>query len=165
MEKTAGGRSAQQSAAILGRLTCGGMGTLQLCSLGCTECVKRLSSNAREMLQISEASCCQVALAQLQYQLPRLTRMWSHLERQAGGRVRGMGEKQLEVDKRLMRTRIGQLQVLQAASPSGCSQAVSRACFLSLVCALCWTRVEGGALSGPGAVRCGGSTLPRVACA
>ena len=37
--------------------------------------------------------------------------MWSHLERQAGGRVRGMGEKQLEVDKRLMRTRIGQLQV------------------------------------------------------
>ena len=54
---------------------------------------------------------CQVALAQLQYQLPRLTRMWSHLERQAGGRVRGMGEKQLEVDKRLMRTRIGQLQV------------------------------------------------------
>ena len=55
--------------------------------------------------------CKQVALAQLQYQLPRLTRMWSHLERQAGGRVRGMGEKQLEVDKRLMRTRIGQLQV------------------------------------------------------
>ena len=52
----------------------------------------------------------QVSLAQLQYQLPRLTRMWSHLERQAGGRVRGMGEKQLEVDKRLMRTRIGQLQ-------------------------------------------------------
>ena len=52
-----------------------------------------------------------MALAQLQYQLPRLTRMWSHLERQAGGRVRGMGEKQLEVDKRLMRTRIGQLQV------------------------------------------------------
>ena len=62
----------------------------------------------------------QVALAQLQYQLPRLTRMWSHLERQAGGKSRGMGEKQLEVDKRLMRTRIGQLQVATHAY-SACS--------------------------------------------
>ncbi|GMQ08938.1 hypothetical protein CsSME_00052467 [Camellia sinensis var. sinensis] len=37
-------------------------------------------------------------------QLPRLTKMWSHLERQARGRVKGMGEKQIEVDKRILRT-------------------------------------------------------------
>ena len=36
--------------------------------------------------------------------------MWTHLERQAGGRVRGMGEKQIEVDKRILRTRMGQLR-------------------------------------------------------
>ncbi|KAJ6336874.1 hypothetical protein OIU76_006699, partial [Salix suchowensis] len=52
----------------------------------------------------------QVALAQMEYQLPRLTRMWSHLERQAGGRVKGMGEKQIEVDKRILRTQIGVLK-------------------------------------------------------
>ena len=53
----------------------------------------------------------QVEMAQLEYQLPRLTRMWTHLERQAGGaggsgRVKGMGEKQIEIDKRLLRDRI-----------------------------------------------------------
>ncbi|XP_058086924.1 uncharacterized protein LOC131233997 isoform X3 [Magnolia sinica] len=48
----------------------------------------------------------QVALAQMEYQLPRLTKMWTHLERQAGGRVKGMGEKQIEVDKRILRTQI-----------------------------------------------------------
>lgn len=47
-----------------------------------------------------------VALAQMEYQLPRLTRMWSHLERQAGGKVKGMGEKQIEVDKRILRTQV-----------------------------------------------------------
>ncbi|KAI8015966.1 GTPase HflX [Camellia lanceoleosa] len=52
----------------------------------------------------------QVALAQMEYQLPRLTKMWSHLERQAGGRVKGMGEKQIEVDKRILRTQIGVLK-------------------------------------------------------
>ncbi|KAK9269928.1 hypothetical protein L1049_025501 [Liquidambar formosana] len=52
----------------------------------------------------------QVALAQMQYQLPRLTKMWSHLERQAGGQVKGMGEKQIEVDKRILRTQIGVLK-------------------------------------------------------
>eukprot|EP00884_Botryococcus_braunii_P005091 jgi/Botrbrau1/14583/Bobra.0312s0008.2 len=52
----------------------------------------------------------QVELAQCEYQLPRLTRMWTHLERQAGGRVKGMGEKQIEVDKRLLRTRIAALR-------------------------------------------------------
>ncbi|XP_077247994.1 GTP-binding protein, HflX isoform X2 [Tasmannia lanceolata] len=52
----------------------------------------------------------QVALAQMEYQLPRLTKMWSHLERQAGGKVKGMGEKQIEVDKRILRTQIGVLR-------------------------------------------------------
>ncbi|XP_060673501.1 uncharacterized protein LOC107435477 isoform X5 [Ziziphus jujuba] len=48
----------------------------------------------------------QVALAQMEYQLPRLTKMWTHLERQAGGKVKGMGEKQIEVDKRILRTQM-----------------------------------------------------------
>ena len=52
----------------------------------------------------------QVELARTEYQLPRLTRMWQHLERQAGGRVRGMGEKQIEVDRRLLRDRRDQLK-------------------------------------------------------
>jgi GTPase len=53
----------------------------------------------------------QVDLAQSEYQLPRLTRMWSHLERQSGsGRVRGMGEKQIEVDRRLLRERVARLK-------------------------------------------------------
>ncbi|XP_052203285.1 uncharacterized protein LOC127808742 [Diospyros lotus] len=52
----------------------------------------------------------QVSLAQMEYQLPRLTRMWTHLERQAGGKVKGMGEKQIEVDKRILRTQIGALK-------------------------------------------------------
>nr|GLL18161.1 uncharacterized protein LOC109149842 [Ipomoea trifida] len=52
----------------------------------------------------------QVSLAQMEYQLPRLTRMWTHLERQAGGQVKGMGEKQIEVDKRILRTQIGVLK-------------------------------------------------------
>ena len=42
----------------------------------------------------------------MEYQLPRLTRMWTHLERQAGGMVKGMGEKQIEVDKRILRDRV-----------------------------------------------------------
>eukprot|EP00850_Spirogloea_muscicola_P013297 SM000089S23853 [mRNA] locus=s89:564806:569291:+ [translate_table: standard] len=52
----------------------------------------------------------QVELAQTEYQLPRLTRMWTHLERQAGGLSKGMGEKQIEVDKRLLRNRISALK-------------------------------------------------------
>ncbi|KAK2971485.1 hypothetical protein RJ640_020891 [Escallonia rubra] len=51
-----------------------------------------------------------VTLAQMEYQLPRLTKMWTHLERQAGGQVKGMGEKQIEVDKRILRTQIGALK-------------------------------------------------------
>lgn len=53
----------------------------------------------------------QVELAQLQYLMPRLTGQWKHLERQVGGiGVRGPGETQLEVDRRLIRKRIALLQ-------------------------------------------------------
>ena len=54
----------------------------------------------------------QVELAHLQYILPRLTRMWTHLERQMGGigARAGAGETQIEVDRRLIRQRIGKLK-------------------------------------------------------
>jgi GTP-binding protein HflX len=53
----------------------------------------------------------QVELAQLEYTLPRLTRAWTHLERQAGGiGTRGVGETQLELDRRIIRTRIARLK-------------------------------------------------------
>jgi GTP-binding protein HflX len=52
----------------------------------------------------------QVELAQLQYMLPRLTRMWTHLSRIRGGiGLRGPGETQLETDRRLIRNKIGLL--------------------------------------------------------
>ena len=69
----------------------------------------------------------QVELAQLEYRVPRLTRMWTHLARQAGGRVGGMGggvglrgpgETQLETDRREIGRRIahikGQLENVRA---------------------------------------------------
>ncbi len=62
----------------------------------------------------------QVELAQLEYEFPRLRRMWTHLDRTAGGTlggpvgggigVRGPGEKQLEVDRRLVQRRIHDLK-------------------------------------------------------
>ena len=54
----------------------------------------------------------QVELAQLQYLLPRLTRAWTHLERQMGGigSRAGAGETQIEVDRRLLRDRISKLR-------------------------------------------------------
>jgi GTPase len=49
----------------------------------------------------------QVELAQLQYMLPRLTRLWTHLERQKGGiGMRGPGETQIETDRRIILTKI-----------------------------------------------------------
>jgi GTP-binding protein HflX len=52
----------------------------------------------------------QVELAQMKYLLPRLTRQWSHLSRQAGGiGTRGVGETQLEIDRRIVRDRIARL--------------------------------------------------------
>lgn len=38
--------------------------------------------------------------------------MWTHLERQAGGQVKGMGEKQIEVDKRILRTQVSSYLVM-----------------------------------------------------
>jgi len=53
----------------------------------------------------------QVELAQLQYLLPRLTRMWTHLERQRGGiGMRGPGESQIESDRRMILTKIALLK-------------------------------------------------------
>ncbi|HSP16840.1 MAG TPA: GTPase HflX [Thermoanaerobaculia bacterium] len=60
----------------------------------------------------SRESRTQVELAQLEYALPRLTRQWSHLSRQTGGAgaKRGVGETQLEMDRRIVRTRIARLK-------------------------------------------------------
>ena len=53
----------------------------------------------------------QVELAQLEYLLPRLTRMWTHLSRIRGGiGLRGPGETQLETDRRMIRRKIGLLK-------------------------------------------------------
>ncbi|WP_224994498.1 GTPase HflX [Cesiribacter sp. SM1] len=53
----------------------------------------------------------QVELAQYQYLLPRLTRMWSHLSKQKGGiGMRGPGEKELETDRRIVRDKIAFLR-------------------------------------------------------
>lgn len=61
----------------------------------------------------------QVELARMQYSLPRMARMWNHLDRQGGGSgggkggggaTRGEGEKQIEVDRRLARARIEAIQ-------------------------------------------------------
>lgn len=53
----------------------------------------------------------QVELAQYQYLLPRLTRMWSHLERQRGGiGMRGPGETQIETDRRIILDKIARLK-------------------------------------------------------
>lgn len=54
----------------------------------------------------------QVELAQYQYLLPRLTRLWTHLDRQRGGgtNMRGPGETQLETDRRIILTKIAKLK-------------------------------------------------------
>ena len=55
----------------------------------------------------------QIKLAQSRYQLPRLKRLWTHLSRQtAGGKgfLKGAGERQIEIDRRLVRRRIHQLE-------------------------------------------------------
>ncbi len=71
----------------------------------------------------------QVELAQLEYMLPRLTRQWSHLSRQAGGiGTRGVGETQLEIDRRIVRNRISHLKDdLQRIEQSRQTQRKSRA--------------------------------------
>jgi GTP-binding protein HflX len=58
----------------------------------------------------------QVELAACQYQLPRLTRLWTHLSRQKtggggkGGQLKGEGEKQIEIDKRILKRKVAELQ-------------------------------------------------------
>lgn len=53
----------------------------------------------------------QVELAQYEYLLPRLTRMWTHLERQKGGiGLRGPGEAEIETDRRIIRDKITRLK-------------------------------------------------------
>lgn len=60
----------------------------------------------------SAEAMAQVELARLQYLLPRLTGMWAHLDRERGGinASRGMGEKQLAVDRQIIRRRIHRLK-------------------------------------------------------
>jgi GTP-binding protein HflX len=59
----------------------------------------------------TKAGQLQIELAQLEYLLPRLTRLWSHLSRQQGGiGTRGPGETQLEVDRRRIQERIATLR-------------------------------------------------------
>lgn len=59
----------------------------------------------------TKEGCLQVELAQHQYLLPRLRRMWTHLERQQGGiGLRGPGETQIEVDRRRINEMIGRLK-------------------------------------------------------
>ena len=53
----------------------------------------------------------QVELAQYQYLLPRLTRMWTHLEKQRGGiGLRGPGESEIETDRRAIRNKLSKLK-------------------------------------------------------
>ena len=57
----------------------------------------------------------QIELAAFRYQMPRLRRLWTHLHRQrsggaTGGAVKGEGEKQIELDRRMIRTRIDRLR-------------------------------------------------------
>lgn len=56
----------------------------------------------------SKEAQLQIELARIKYQFPRLKRMWTHLSRQSsgGGFVKGEGEKQIEIDRRLLRKRI-----------------------------------------------------------
>lgn len=71
----------------------------------------------------------QVELAQLRYLLPRLTRAWTHLERQRGGiGMRGPGETQIETDRRIIRRRISILeQELQHIARVHATQRTGRA--------------------------------------
>jgi len=80
----------------------------------------------------------QVELAFAEYQLPRLTRMWSHLDRQGGaGQVKGMGEKQIDIDKRLLREKIRELRLELEAVRGHRSQYRTRRAAVPLpVCAI-----------------------------
>ncbi len=60
----------------------------------------------------TKEACLQIELAKTRYQLPRLKRLWTHLSRQSSGGgayLKGEGEKQIEIDRRLLRKRIHKL--------------------------------------------------------
>ena len=67
----------------------------------------------------------QVEVAQLEYMLPRLTGMWTHLERQRGGTGTrgGAGEREIETDRRIVRNRISKLKedLKKDRPPDGCA--------------------------------------------
>ena len=70
----------------------------------------------------------QIELAQLQYLLPRLTRMWDHLSRQTGGiGTRGPGETQLEVDRRRVQERICAARTRAGIGAENASHSATRA--------------------------------------
>lgn len=65
---------------------------------------------------LSKEAKLQIELAKIQYQFPRLRRLWTHLSRQtatagAGAHTKGEGEKQIEIDRRLLKKRMDQLKV------------------------------------------------------
>lgn len=70
----------------------------------------------------------QVELAQSEYLLPRLTRMWTHLEKQRGGiGMKGPGEKEIETDRRIIRDKIALLKKkLEHIDKQGVTQRKSR---------------------------------------
>ncbi len=86
-------------------------------------------------------SRAQVELAQVRYQLPRLSNMWSHLDRERGGGVtsRGMGEKQITVDKRLLRSRISTLEAMLAKIQNQRSTQAKNRQSLTQVCLVGYT--------------------------
>jgi GTP-binding protein HflX len=83
-----------------------------------TESALRVIDRQEIILEIFEQraqtkeAVLQVQLARMEYMLPRLKRAWTHLERQRGGGTgaRGVGEKQLELDGRMVRDKIAQLK-------------------------------------------------------
>ncbi len=72
----------------------------------------------------------QIELAKIKYQFPRLKRMWTHLSRQSsggGGHVKGEGEKQIEIDRRLLRKRLDQMKKeIESVTAQRAVQRVSR---------------------------------------
>ena len=75
----------------------------------------------------SKEARMQVELAQLEYMLPRLTRMWSHLEKMRGGiGLRGPGETQLETDRRLIGHRIRVLKERLVGGSTTCRRSCTR---------------------------------------
>lgn len=89
-------------------------GQLQVRGIILNDCVSQWCVHAQsekpQQKSFADHVASQVEYAATEYQLPRLTRMWTHLERQSAGKVRGMGEKQIEVDRRLLRTRLATLR-------------------------------------------------------